>query len=240
MGQSFFIWNGRDCRSMGVNLRGAVPIVRPEERVKHVEIPGRSGDLTETEGDNIYNSYIQTASISVRGGFRVREVYKWLRGAGYVTFSGEPDRRQAARIIGAITLNRHSRNLDKWEGEVQFYCQPLKELMREETVTIGSSGTTIRNNGDVISKPRITVNAGAAGQNIGMVIGRKALQINLTGLADTGCIVDCESMTVTNLAGTEDLTQLSSGDFPAISPGENSVIYVNASSLVIERRERYL
>jgi phage-related protein len=43
-----------------------------------------------------------------------------------VTFSGEPDRKQAARVIGAITLNRISRNMDKWQGEVQFYCQPLK------------------------------------------------------------------------------------------------------------------
>lgn len=240
MGQSFFIWNGRDCRSMGVNLRGPVPIVRPEERVRHVEIPGRSGDLTETEGENIYNSYIQTASISVRGGFHVRDVYKWLRGAGYVTFSGEPDRRQKARIIGAVTLNRHSRNLDKWEGEVQFYCQPLKELLHEETVTIGSSGTVIRNNGDVIAKPKIIVNAGAAGQDIGMVIGGNALRINMTGMADTGCVVDCESMTVTNYAGFADLTYLSSGDFPILNPGNNTVTFVNASSLEIERRERYL
>ena len=92
MAQSFFIWNGIDCRSRGVYLRGPAPIVRPEERVKHVTIPGRSGDVTETEGENIYNSYIQTVSFSAIGGFRLREIYKWLRGAGYVTFSGEPDK----------------------------------------------------------------------------------------------------------------------------------------------------
>ena len=82
MAQLFFVWNGKDCRSMGVTLRRPVPIVRPEERVQHVEIPGRSGDLTYTEGENIFNSYIQTAEICVTGGFRVREVYKWLRGSG--------------------------------------------------------------------------------------------------------------------------------------------------------------
>ena len=82
MAQSFFIWNGKDCRSMGIIMRGPAAIIRPEERVKHVEIPGLSGDLTETEGQNIFNSYIQTVSISVRGGFRVSKVYEWLRGAG--------------------------------------------------------------------------------------------------------------------------------------------------------------
>ena len=80
MPQSYFIWNGKDCRSMGIIMRGPAAIVRPEERVQHVEIPGRSGDLTELEGENteqegehIYNSYIQTIPFSVRGGFRVRE-----------------------------------------------------------------------------------------------------------------------------------------------------------------------
>ena len=159
MAQSFFIFKGIDCRSMGIILRGPASIIRPEERVKHVEIPGRSGDVTETEGENIFNSYIQTAEISVRGGFRVREIFKWLRGSGYVTFSGEPDRKQAARIIGAITLNKVSRNMDHWAGEVQFYCQPLKQLLTENTVTVTSSGSTVRNNGDVASKPIITATA---------------------------------------------------------------------------------
>ena len=31
MAQSFFIWNGIDCRSMGVTMRSAAPIVRAEE-----------------------------------------------------------------------------------------------------------------------------------------------------------------------------------------------------------------
>ena len=150
MPQSYFIWNGIDCRGMGIIMRGPAAIVRPEERVQHVTIPGRSGDLTELESDDndpIYNSYIQTVSISVRGGFRVRDVYKWLRGSGYVTFSGEPDRKQAARIIGAITLNKVSRNLDNWAGEVQFYCQPLKQKLTEDTVTITSSGSNVMNDG---------------------------------------------------------------------------------------------
>ena len=240
MAQSFFIWNGIDCRSKGVIMRGPAAIIRAEERVRHVEIPGVAGDLTETEGENIFNSYIQTVSISVKGGFNVRNIYRWLRGAGYVTFSGEPDRKQAARVIGAITLNRVSRNIDHWAGEVQFYCQPFKELLQEETVSVTSSGATVQNNGDVIAYPKITVNAGAAGQNIVLAMGGHALQIDLTSLADTGCVIDCKSQTVTNYAGTANLTNLSSGEFPRLLPGNNTVTFVNASSLDIEKRERFL
>ena len=240
MAQSFFIWNGIDCRSRGVIMRGPAPIVRAEERVRHVEIPGRAGDLTETEGENIYNSYIQTVSVSVRGGFNVRNIYKWLRGSGFVTFSGEPDRKQAARIIGAITLNRVSRNIDHWAGEVQFYCQPFKQLLNEPTETVNSSGATVRNGGDVTCYPRITVNAVDAGQDITVTMGGKTLRINMTGMADTGCIIDSETMMVTNYAGFANLTYLTSGEFPILAAGNNTVEFTNVSSIVIQKRERYL
>ena len=237
MPQSYFIWNGIDCRSMGVIMRGPAAIVRPEERVQHVTIPGRTGDLTELEGENIYNSYIQTVSISVRGGFRVRDIYKWLRGEGYVTFSGEPDRKQKARIIGAITLNRVSRNLDNWAGEVQFYCQPMKQKLTEDTVTVTSSGTAVQNTGDVESKPKIT--AKANGSSMTITAGGKSLTI--TGLTSgSEYIIDSEIMEVSNAARTALLTKDSVGSFPVLQPGNNAVTGSGWSKLVIDRRERFL
>ena len=237
MAQSFFIWKDKDCRSMGVLLQGPVPIVRPEERVSHVEIPGRSGDLTELEGENIYNSYIQTATIMVKGGFHVREVYRWLRGSGYVTFHGEPDRKQAARIIGAVTLQKHSRNLDWWVGEIQFYCQPLKELLNEPKVTISSSGSAVMNAGDVQSRPKITATANATS----LTITANGNTLTVTGLTSgQKYIVDSDIMEVTDNAGTTILTQNSTGDFPMLEPGSNTITGSGWSSLEIDRRERFL
>lgn len=237
MAQSYFIWKGRDCRDMGVKLQGPVPIVRPEERVQHVEIPGRSGDLTELEGENIFNSYIQTATIMVQGGYRVREIYNWLKGAGYITFHGEPDRKQRARIVGAITLNKHSRNLDWWVGEVQFYCQPLKQKLTEDTVTITSSGSNVMNAGDVESRPKIT--AKASGSSMTITAGGKSLTI--TGLTSgSEYIIDSEIMEVSNAARTALLTKDSIGSFPVLNPGSNSITGSGWSKLVIDRRERFL
>ena len=239
MAQSFFIWNGIDCRSKGITMRGPAPIIRPEERVKHVEIPGRSGDVTETEGENIYNSYIQTVSISARGGYNVREVYKWLRGSGFVTFSGEPDRKQAARVIGAITLNRISRNMDKWQGEVQFYCQPLKQLLAEDKVTISSSGATVRNGGDVTCKPMWKVTVGSGKTSISLTAGGNTIAV--TGLTGGSVIwIDSDTMEVWNSVKTSLLTVNSTGDFPVLDPGANTVTGSNWSSVEIEKRERYL
>ena len=237
MAQSYFIWKGIDCRGKGVKLSGPVPIIRPEERVQHVEIPGRSGDLTELEGEQIYNSYIQTATIMVPGGYRVRDIYNWLKGSGYITFHGEPDRKQKARIVGAITLNKHSRNLDWWVGEVQFYCQPLKENLTEDTVTVTSSGSAVMNTGDVESRPKIT--AKASGSSMTITIGGKSLTI--TGLTNgSEYIIDSEIMEVTNANRTALLTKDSVGSFPMLAPGSNTITGSGWSKLVIDRRERFL
>lgn len=241
MAQSYFIWKGIDCRSMGVILQGPVPIIRPEERVNHIEIPGRSGDLTEIESENdeekIYNSYIQTVTIEVNGGYRVREIYNWLKGSGYVTFHGEPDRKQLARVIGAITLNKHSRNLDWWVGEVQFYCQPLKQLLTEGTVQITSSGSAVMNTGDEWARPKIT--ATASGTSMTITANGKTLTI--TGLTSgQQYIIDSEIMEVTNANRTALLTKDSVGDFPKLKPGSNTITGSGWSKLVFERRERFL
>ena len=237
MAQSYFIWKGIHCRDKGVKLSGPVPIIRPEERVQHVEIPGRSGDLSELEGTQVYNSYIQTATIMVQGGYRVREIYNWLKGAGYITFHGEPDRKQMARIVGAITLNKHSRNLDWWVGEVQFYCQPLKQKLTEDTVTITSSGSNVMNAGDVNSRPKIT--AKASGSSMSITANGKTLTI--TGLTSgSEYIIDSEIMEVSNAARTALITKDSLGDFPVLNPGSNTITGSGWSKLVIDRRERFL
>ena len=242
MPQSYFVWNGFDCRSKGIIQRGPAAIVRPEERVQHVEIPGRSGDLTETEGEDIYNSYIQTVTISVRGGFRVREIYKWLRGSGYVTFSGEPDKRQKARVIGAITLNRISRNMDHWAGEVQFYCQPLKERLQETTETVELNGT-IRNSGDVTATPEILVTT--TGTSVTLTLTGTGTPANntitVTGLTQgTSVWIDSETMEVWNYDRSALLTKLSTGNFPVLAPGANTLTGSGCLSIQIKKRERFL
>ena len=237
MGQSFFIWKNADCRSMGIWIPAPPQIVRGEERVSHVTIPGRAGELTLTEGENIFQSYIQTVTIQMRGAYRIREVMNWLKGEGYVTFGGEPDRRQKARVIGAVSMNRHSKNTDWWTGEVQFYCEPLKELLNPTTTEITSSGSAVVNAGDVKSRPKITATASSTS----MTITKGGKTLTITGLTSSSqYIIDCEAGMVTNAAGTTNLTANSTGDFPVLDVGSNTITGSGWSKLVFDRRERFL
>lgn len=233
--QSYFIWNGIDSRSMGIRMRHAAPLIRPEERVQHVTIPGLSGDLTETEGEHIYNSYIQTVSFSVQDGTQVHSVFRWLRGAGYITFSGEPDREQPARVIGAVTLDKVSRNLDIWAGQAQFYCQPLKQRIYDIAETLTAAGT-IRNNGDVACKPIIVAYPTDATTMTITVNGKTLTLTDIRGIRR----IDCLAQEVSNAQQTVLVTQNSAGPFPVLQMGNNEISGTGWSKLEIYKNERFL
>lgn len=232
--QSYFIWNGIDCRSMGIKLAHAAPLIRPEERVQHVVIPGVSGDLTETEGTHIYNSYIQTLQISVRDGSQVRSVFRWLRGAGFITFSSDPDKEQEARIIGAVTLDKLSRNQDIWVGQVQFYCQPLKQRIYSIAETLTAAGT-IRNSGDVESKPLIKLTPND--YDVTLTVNGKTLAIS--GFFYP-MLIDCAAQEISNLDRTVLGTEYSAGPFPVLQMGNNTISGTGWSKLEIYKNERFL
>ena len=236
MAQSYFVWNGIDSRSMGVIMRRAAPLIRPEERVRHTVIPGLSGDLTETEGENIYNSYIQTVEISVRDGCRVRDVFRWLRGSGFVTFSSDPDKKQAARVIGAVTLDKVSRNMDHWAGTAQFYCQPLKQRIYDVIQTLTASGT-VRNSGDVMSHPLIIATPASGAATMTITAGGGTLTLTQV---DGVRRIDSLAQEITNAERTQLLTLQSGGPFPMLQPGDNTIGGTGWSELVIYKRERFL
>ena len=236
MALSYFIWNGIDSRGQGITTRRAAPLIRPEERVKHTTIPGLPGDLTETEGENIYNSYIQTVEFSVEGASRVRDVFAWLRGSGFVTFSSDPDKQQEARIIGAVTLDKVSRNLDRWAGQAQFYCQPLKQRTYDLAETLTAAGS-VYNAGDVAGKPLILATPASGATTITVTVGGKTITItNVDGVRR----IDCLAQEVSNAAQTALYTVDAAGPFPVLQRGANAVTFTGCSKLEIYKRERFL
>ena len=230
----WFEWNGVKCTTKGIRLQGMPPVIRPEERVSHVVIPGRAGELTQTEGTDIYNSYIQTIPLIIDSEANVRAAEAWLRGDGYVTFSGQGDLKQRARVINSVTFAKHSRNSTYWEGEVQFYCEPLKEKISEDPVEITSSGTTITNPGDTESRPLITITGSG---NVTVRIGEKS--ISITG-SETGWKIDSDLEWVMNAGGTPQMG-VYTGEFPTIPVGNSAVQFTGSiTKLTIQGRWRYL
>ena len=229
----WFKWNGTRSDAKNIVINEAPKIIKPEERVQHVTIPGRAGELTVTEGDDIWQSYIQTLGIAIYGKTNVPGVENWLKGAGTVTFSSQLGLQQAARVVGAVTLEKHSRNLDWWEGEVQFYCSPIKTDPEEENVEITSSGATVNNPGDMTAFPLIQVIGSGA---VTVSSGGKVLTIPE---CTSGWVIDSENQWI--LQGNTPQGNVCSGDFPVLVPGSNTVAFTGSiTKLVITPRFRYL
>lgn len=233
--RNYFIFNDEDSRAHGVYVKTPAPIIRAAERVKHIEIPGRQGDLTSIEGAGTFKPYTQTLDIAVCGKANVEYCYKWLQGSGFVTFSSDPDKRQTARVINAVTLDRMARDLDWWKGQVSFYCQPLKEpLAGDRTETLSNDGR-VSNNGDTEEYPVITVYGSGD-----FIIATESGEFALDGLSNGVYTIDSEAGEVMNANG-ELATNLSSGSFPVFPVGISRVVWegISVSKVEVTRRVRF-
>lgn len=237
---SYFVFNGVNSRDRGIFLDAAPVLMRGKERVTDVTVLGRAGTLTLTEGSDIYEPY--TVGVLMRAREPQGTLYKWLRGDGYITFSTEPERKQKCRVVNQTQFKRVSRNLNWYEGTVQFLCQPLKEALHEQSYAL-SAGATVRNTGDVTERPVLTLTGASGDVNVGFY---QDGAIDVFTIADLdaaygGVVIDSENRMVTSLDGSTLLTNLSSGEFPTIEPGAATLrISGSYGTVTIGRRERWL
>lgn len=241
---SWFEFNGHNSREFGIRLEAAAYIQRPEERVENVTIPGRPGDVTLTEGEGIYNSYMQNVVIRVPAA-QLTNVLKWLRGEGYVVFSNDQDHKQKARVVKAITFEKVSPLLEWYNGEVVFYVQPLKERRHgEDSVTV-EDGDELFNRGDVPSRPIIEVEEDNI--DFSVTINDTTIFVNAASreTLDTGSVwrIDCDAEELLRVAPngeSEICTGLTSGSFPMLETGNNVFTITGADEITVYPRWRYV
>ena len=218
---------------MHILFNERVPIVRPEERVEHIVIPGRSGELTQVEGEDIFNSYIQTVTLTVEGLANVPAAETWLKGDGYVTFDTQPALRQKARIINAVTFQRHSKNANYYTGDVQFYCEPIKRALTDTDIEVTSSGTTLTNPGTLPAFPEIQMEG--SGEVSISIDGKTLIIPDLT----SGWTADCENQWIC-LNGVPQFGAWQ-GEFPQIPVGESTILFTGSiTKLTITPHWRYM
>lgn len=233
----YFVFNGTDSRDLGIYIESMPQTQRPRKRVTQVTIPGRAGALTISEGDEAYDTYIQSMVINVRPE-RAQELIDLLNGEGWLTLCNDPHVKQRAQVLNAFTLKRISKGLEWLNGTLAFTCQPYKYSIAE-TVEVYDSGDFIYNNGDVVERPVITVyGSGTLSVRIGSMGGYD----NTFTVADVsgGCVIDCDAREVLSLTG-DIITAKSRGDFPAIPARERLYIFIGgADSCSIKRAVRRL
>lgn len=189
----WFFWKGQNSYSNGLWISKLPKITRPEERITHVNIPGRPGELTLTEGDEVYNAYKKDIVVTCPNENFSPALLDWLRGDGELIVCTEPQYVYRARIASEVSFARVGNNL--MQATISFWCQPFKYSSHpaddQLSLLNGVDGVeVIYNPGNAISKPKITL------QRYGgtyLAIGDRHMQFEH---APETLYIDCDAETI--------------------------------------------
>ena len=173
----WFEWNGVRCTQYGIHVLEQPPVTIPSERVTFTDVPGRSGSLTQLEGDDVYDDMVLTVSCVIADPSRIPEIAAWLRGSGTVTFANRQGGFYHARVVNQIPFEKILRGNPHRSFAINFRCKPFWYLSDVEPITLTTSGTFITNPGSVASEPVITVYGSG---EITLMVGMTITELEIT------------------------------------------------------------
>lgn len=119
-----------DSRELSIHIEHLPDIQRAPERVEYIVVPGRSGTLTKTEGENVYDSYTKSFDIVALDKEKIPSIHRLLRGNGKIIFSNELQFRYTVSITDGWSFNRFFRQWHR--ATLSMETQPFKESVEEK------------------------------------------------------------------------------------------------------------
>ena len=228
----WFEWNGVRCTQYGIHVLEQPPVTIPSERVTFTDVPGRSGSLTQLEGDDVYDDMVLTATCLIDDPSRIPEIAAWLRGSGTVTFANRQAGFYHARVVNQIPFEKILRGNPHRSFTINFRCKPFWYLSDVEPITLSTSGTFITNPGSVASEPVITVYGSG---EITLMVGMTITELEITDK------ITLDTPLMEAYVGATSMNSFMSGDFPVLPPGKNAVSWSgNVSKVEIQPNWRCL
>jgi len=216
---AYFMWNGEKStkKKYGLYVSAYPDIIVPEERLKDVTVPGRSGSLTQYEGAGVYNDYIASVECFVLSPDTIPELAAWLKGSGEVVFGNQPDVFYKARITNQIAFSQVMRGRTPMTCVINFRCAPYRYLPGgKDQQTFAVNNSVIENPGTAPSEPRIRINC--TGDVTLMVRGQILDVFNVTSFI----VLDTE---LKEAATSKLANEKMAGEFPLLYPGFNAIAW---------------
>lgn len=152
----YIIINGKKSTLFnGLIITSLPPITKPKIRANFEEIDGVDGDIINKLG---YGAYDKTFEIGLSYNYNVDDIIEYLNTEGQITFSNEPDKYYNFTTLNQIDFEKLIRFK---KAKITIHVQPFKYSNVESTKTFNfteaSQNLTVRNNGNIYSKPIITI-----------------------------------------------------------------------------------
>ena len=153
--RDYIILNGTSSQTIsGLLIQNLPPISKPRQRVEIEEIDGRDGDIITYLG---YGAYDKEFKIGLYGSYNVDEIISYFNSQGTVIFSNEGDKYYNYQIVEQIDFDKLLRFK---EATVKMHVQPFKysaEDNQKVFTTTGKTSISIRNSGNIYSRPVLTI-----------------------------------------------------------------------------------
>ena len=228
----WFEWNGIRCTQYGIHVLEQPPVTIPSERVTFTDVPGRSGSLTQLEGDDVYDDMVLTATCLIADPARIPEITAWLRGSGTVTFANRQGGFYHARVVNQIPFEKILRGNPHCSFAINFRCKPFWYLSDVKPITLTTSGSFITNPGCVASEPVTTVYGSG---EITLMVGMTITELEITDK------ITLDTPLMEAYSGSTSMNSCMSGDFPSLLSGKNAVSWSgNVSRVEIQPNWRSL
>ena len=230
--RDWFEWNGVRCTDYGIRVTELPPITLPSERVSFVDVPGRSGSLTKTEGDDVYEDLLLTATCIVQNTERLDEIVAYLKGSGKVSFANREEGFYEARIVNQIPFDVILRGNPHRRFAVNFRCKPLFYLDDSPTYSLTRS-TFLTNPGAVHSEPIITVHGSG---DITLMVGMSIIE-----LSEVNDSITLDTPLMEAYSNGISANRQMSGDFPTLGTGATAISWTgNVSRVTVQTNWRTL
>lgn len=221
-----FYLDGTSSRDYGIYVSGTGVYNAPERDVEIIEIPGRNGTLTIDNG-RYRNIEVSYPAIFVQG-FKenIESARAWLCGtSAYRRLEDDYniDSYRMARYTDGLNLNVATM-LDAAKCTLRFDCMPQRFLYSGEKEVAMTNGGKIINPTSFDALPLIKV------------VGAGTLTINGANIVITAASVTLDSEIQRAYLGTTPLDSTITGEFPVLTPGENTVSWTGSTSVKITPR----
>lgn len=214
--RNYIIINGVNSLTInGLAIKELPPISKPLMRATREEIDGRDGDIITNLG---YSAYDKTMEIGLFGTYDIDSIISYFTGNGTITFSNESDKYYRYEILNQIDYNQ----LIKFRtASVVLHCQPFKYEVGETAITLSSGNTTVKNKGNIFSKPILYIKGSGT-----ITVSLNSTQILSIDLTDNDeIIIDTEKLEAYDPDTNELLNRYVVGDYDDLTlPTGNNTI----------------